>query len=305
MRLFGGLVVVVLFAMVPSVGFAQEVKREPVARYLYQPSMNVFRRFAVERPRMLEFYGEVLGLKKAPTLQLGRGNEMSQFQVGTSLIKMTTVTQNGKYTSGPIREVTGLRVFTFFFPDEAALSARFVAHGLPAPVFTSAADGTRVAMVQDPDGQYVEMVVMPPGTPAAAFDRIEVGITVSNLEKSRAFYREFVGLEELKPVEDPILKVTKYPYRHGTTTINLWAGAPPVPAHTALPANTASAGIQYVTSNVDAVDVQAKVQHVQIDTPLGNTFATLRTIWLGDPDGVTNYFAETTQSRAAREGQTR
>ena len=29
-----------------------------------------------------------------------------------------------------------------------------------------------------------------------------------------------------------------------------------------------------------------------IDTPLGNFRQTLRTIWLSDPDGVTNYFAQ-------------
>jgi catechol 2,3-dioxygenase-like lactoylglutathione lyase family enzyme len=303
-------VATILLAWVPAPS-AQDVKAEPVARYLFQPSMNVFRRFAVDRAKMLEFYGDVLGLNKARSIQLGR-NEMSQFLVGTSLIKLTAVTQNGKYTAGPIREVTGLRVFTFFFPDEAALTARFVAHGLPAPQFKAATGGTRVAMVQDPDGQYTELVVMPTGTPASAFDRIEVGITVSNLQKSRAFYREFVGLEELPPVDEPILGVKTYPYRHGTTTINLWEGGTAVGANgaprantalradTALPANTASAGIQYVTSNVDAVDVQAKLRGVQIDQPLGNTLATLRTIWLGDPDGVTNYFAETPQSRAAR-----
>jgi hypothetical protein len=31
---------------------------------------------------------------------------------------------------------------------------------------------------------------------------------------------------------------------------------------------------------------------VKIDTPLGNFSQTLRTIWLSDPDGVTNYFAQ-------------
>jgi hypothetical protein len=39
---------------------------------------------------------------------------------------------------------------------------------------------------------------------------------------------------------------------------------------------------------------------VTIDQPLSNSMGTLRTIWLADPDGVTNYFAETQQSRAAR-----
>jgi catechol 2,3-dioxygenase-like lactoylglutathione lyase family enzyme len=292
-----------LVAALPQQGSAQAVKTESVARYLWQPSMNVFRRFAVDRAKMITFYGDVLGLKPLPTLQLGRGgnggNQMTRFQVGTSEIKLTGVTQNGKYTSGPVREVTGLRVLTFFFPDEAVLKGRFAQHGFATPEFRSAGGGTRVAMVQDPDGQYTELVIMPAGTPAAAFDRLEVGITVSDLDKSRAFYREFIGLDELKPVEDALLQTTKYSYRHGTTTINLWTFG------TGLPANTASAGIQYVTSNVDAVDAQAKSRGVQIDQPLSQAFTALRTVWLSDPDGVTNYFAETTQSRAARDPATR
>jgi hypothetical protein len=47
-----------------------------------------------------------------------------------------------------------------------------------------------------------------------------------------------------------------------------------------------------VVSDVEAVDVKAKAQNVKIDTPLGNFSAGLRTIWLSDPDGVTNYFAQ-------------
>jgi catechol-2,3-dioxygenase len=115
---------------------------------------------------------------------------------------------------------------------------------------------------------------------------MEVGLTVTDLEKSRAFYREFVGLEELPPVKDALLGVTKYPFRHGETTVNVWSFGPTARA------NTRTAGIQYVISDVEAVDVKAKAQAVKIDTPLGNFSAGLRTIWLSDPDGITNYFAQ-------------
>src|SRR5207253_3779032 len=122
--------------------------------------------------------------------------------------------------------------------------------------------------------------------PGAACDKLEVGLTVSNLETSRAFYRDFVGLDELPPVADARLGVTKYPYRLGTTTINVWSfgkGGPAIKS---------SAGIQYVINNVEAVDARAKDKAVQIDRPLGPFGSGLRTIWLGDPDGITNYFAQ-------------
>jgi catechol 2,3-dioxygenase-like lactoylglutathione lyase family enzyme len=185
-----------------------------------------------------------------------------------------------------VRDVTGLRVFTFFFPDEAALAARFKAHGYTAPEFRDRESGTRGAMTLDPDGQWVELVIVAPPAAPEAFSRLELGLTVSDLEKSRAFYREFVGLEELKPVESVALGTTKYPYRHGTTTVNLWSFGK------GLPANTYTAGIQYVISDVEAVDTRAKANGIVITTPLGNFSAGLRTIWLADPDGIVNYFAQ-------------
>lgn len=275
----------------PSVVLAQSKDAGAPANLLTPPSMNVFRRFLVDRAKMIEFYGEVLALKPMPTLNMPGGGQMTRFQVGTSEIKFTTNTPGRPAPSGAVREVTGLRVFTFFFPDEAALSARFKAHGYPVPEFRSAG-ATRVAMVPDPDGQWVELIVVP-GAPEEAFSRIELGLTVSDIEKSRKFYGEFVGLEELVPGEARGLGTTQYRYRHGTTTVNVWSFGK------GLPANTTSAGIQYVVRDVEAVDVRAKSWGVNITQPLGPFGAGLRTIWLGDPDGITNYFAQITRNQTA------
>ena len=253
-----------------------------------QPSMNVFRRFAADRAKMVGFYGDVLGLKPLPSIKLGSG-EMILFQIGSGQVKLQATPAATEYASGPIRDVSGLRVFTFFYPDEKAVIDRFVQHGYAAPQFQPARGGRRVAMVVDPENQWVELVVAP-GAPASTYESMEVGITATDLEKSRAFYRGFVGLEELPPVEDARLGTTKYPFRHGTTTINVWSFGKTARA------NTRSAGIQYVVSDVEAVDAKAKAQSVKIDTPLGNFSQTLRTIWLSDPDGVTNYFAQITRS---------
>jgi catechol 2,3-dioxygenase-like lactoylglutathione lyase family enzyme len=260
-----------------------------IASLLTQPSMNVFRRFTVERAKVLEFYGDVLGLTPLPPIGMPGGSQMSRFRVGTSEIKLTGATPGRQDRSGAVRDTTGLRVFTFFFPDEAALAARFAAHGYPAPEFRAREGGTRGAMVLDPDHQWVELVATP-GAPPDAYSRLEVGLTVSDLEKSRAFYREFVGLEELVPVESALLGVTKYPYRHGTMTVNLWTFG------RSLPANTYTAGIQYVISDVSLVDARARAAGVTVTTPLGNFSAGLRTIWLADPDGITNYFAQLMRS---------
>lgn len=264
--------------------FAQTIASPTLASLSTQPSMNVFRRFAVDSAKMTGFYGDVLGLKALPPLRMPGGGQMILFQIGTGQVKLQATPAASEYASGPIREVSGLRLFTFFYPDEAAVTARFVQHGHPAPQFQTTR-GRRAAMVLDPADQWVELVVIP-NAPASTYESMEVGITATDLEKSRAFYREFVGLEELPPVEDPILGTTRYPFRHGTTTVNVWSFGKTARA------NTRSAGIQYVVSDVELVDTRAKARGVKIDTPLGNFSAGLRTIWLSDPDGVTNYFAQ-------------
>jgi catechol 2,3-dioxygenase-like lactoylglutathione lyase family enzyme len=210
---------------------------------------------------------------------------MMLFQVGSGQVKLQYTAAAGEYKTGAVREVTGLRVFTFFYPDEAAVTARFVQHGYPAPMFHPARGGKRAAMVLDPANQWVELMVAPDAS-QELYDSIDLGLTVSDLEKSRAFYREFVGLDELPPVDDPVLATTRYPFRHGTTTVTVFSFGK------GLPSNTRSAGIQYVVSDVEAVDAKAKAQNVKVDTPLGNFSAGLRTIWLSDPDGITNYFAQ-------------
>jgi len=274
----------VLVAVVSFDAAAQAPLVRSLAALSTQPSMNVFRRFAADRAKMVGFYGDVLGLKPLPSIKLGSG-EMILFQIGSGQVKLQATPAATEYASGAVREVSGLRVFTFFYPDEKAVTDRFVQHGYPAPQFQAARNGRRIAMVLDPENQWVELVIAP-GAPPSTYESMEVGITVTDLEKSRAFYREFVGLEELPPVDDSMLGTKKYPFRHGTTTINVWSFGKTARA------NTRSAGIQYVVNDVEAVDAKAKAQSVKIDTPLGNFSQTLRTIWLSDPDGVTNYFAQ-------------
>lgn len=86
---------------------------------------------------------------------------------------------------------------------------------------------------------------------------------------------------------DALFETKKYPFRHGSTIISLRSfGAN-------LPSDTGSGGIQYVVSDAEAVETLAKERHIVIDQPLSTMqgFA-LRTIWLDDPDGITNYFAQ-------------
>ena len=296
----GLLAMLVLAALASSVAGAQapthrEGSHATTASVLWQPSMNVFRRFEVPAEEMYEFYGGVLGFKQLSTLNVGNGGGVARFQAGAQELKLTRRVANRSYVGGGVRAATGLRLLTFTFADEAPLKARFAEHGLPAPEFTDLrAEKRRSAFVTDPDGQPIELVIVPGATPQQLAS-IEVGLTVADLDRSREFYRTFVGLEELPVVDDERFGTKKYSFRHGATTVSLRSFGK------GLPADNGSGGIQYVVTDVEYVDALAKQRQVKIDQPLqGLRGFDLRTIWLDDPDGVTNYFAETGASRAAR-----
>ena len=59
------------------------------------------------------------------------------------------------------------------------------------------------------------------------------------------------------------------------------------------PANTGSAGIQYVVSDAPMVEAKRAERGIEVLTPLNKLRGfDLITVWLADPDGVTNYFAQ-------------
>jgi catechol 2,3-dioxygenase-like lactoylglutathione lyase family enzyme len=285
--------VLAVAALLPTAAYAQSASAAPpqvaagvtagpaltrAASVLVPDSLNVFRRFSADGPKTLAFYGEVLGLKTMPAI-----GQVYRFQVGTSEVKFSPAGRNRPIARGGMNAAAGMRLWTFRIADEAALAARFVQHGYPAPAFKMVG-GIRTALVADPDGEMVQLVVAAAGSPELA--KLDIGIAANDLEKSRAFYRTFVGLEELPPVDDALLGVRRYPFRHGTTIVSVWASGG------GKPLNPSLAGIQYVVSDVAAVDVLAKQHAVPVETPLGETMPGLRTVWLYDPDQVTNYFAE-------------
>lgn len=294
------LVVLVVTALLPSAAFAQSAPAAPAAAaspvasaasVLVPNSLNVFRRFTVDGPKTLAFYGDVLGLKTMQNI-----GQVYRFQVGTSEVKFSPTGRGRTMTRGGIDAAAGMRLWTFRIADEAAVSARFVEKGYAPPAFKTVG-GVRAALVSDPDGEAVQLVVVPAGSPDLA--KLDIGIAANDLEKSRTFYRTFVGLEELPAVDDALLDVKRYPFRHGTTTISLWASGG------GKPLNPSLAGIQYVVRNVDGVDALAKQHAVPVETPLGNTMPGLRTVWLYDPDQVTNYFAEIQPRQAQQPSQPR
>lgn len=260
--------------------------------------MNVFRRFdRAQTEDMVRFYTGALGLDSLSPIQLTQTQQMILTGVGAMQIKLAAGQQGDRLydLEGGHAGGTGIRFFTLSYPDEAVVRQRFVAAGFDAPAFARRGDGLRQAMVNDPGG-FPIVILIRADAQDNADDGVGVGINVSDLEASRAFYREFVGLEELPPVSAPILGTTLYPYRFGETTIMLYSLG-----DNAHPDN-GSAGIQYVVSDAPLAAARGAHRALEVQTPLNRMRGfDLITVWLSDPDGVTNYFAQVgPNSRTAR-----
>lgn len=277
---------------------AEDPNATPAKPVFKQDSMNVFRRFPADiTPQMVKFYNEAVGLKALTPIQLTKSQQMLLFRVGaTGQIKLAAGLAAGRdyKPGGDVNATTGMRLLTFTYPKADEVTAAFKAAGFAAPKFKSIGGGKQAALVKDPGGFNVELLVDPKATEAAQRG-VEVGVNVADLAKSRDFYQNFVGLEALPPVKDPVLGVTKYPFRHGETTVSLWS------VGKNLPADTGSAGIQYVIGNIQQVNAAAKQRDVAVQTPLGGIkgFPGLLTVWLSDPDGATDYFYQMVPRPAA------
>jgi catechol 2,3-dioxygenase-like lactoylglutathione lyase family enzyme len=279
---------------------AEDPNAVPAKPVFKQDSMNVFRRFPQDiTDQMVKFYNDAVGLKALTPIQLTKTQRMLLFRVGaTGQIKLAAGLTPGRdyKPGGDINATTGIRLLTFTYPDANEVTAAFKAAGFDAPKFKDIGGGRQAALVKDPGGFNVELLVDPNATEAAQRG-VGVGINTSDLAKSRAFYRDFVGLEELPPVKDPVLGVTRYPFRNGETTVSLWS------VGKNLPADTGSAGIQYVIGNIQQVNAAAKQRGLTVQTPLGGIrgFPGLLTVWLNDPDGATDYFYQMAGRPPARQ----
>lgn len=253
------------------------------------PAANVFRRYPRDKTgAMVEFYTKALALKSLSPIQLTATQQMLLTGVGHGQIKLSAGQQgNRKYDlAGGVTGGTGIRYFMLTYPDKKTVIDRFTAAGFPTPKFSKQGDGTEAALVNDPGGFPIEIVIKP-GAQDGSNDGVGVGINTSDLARSRAFYRTFVGLPEKPAVKDKLLGINKYPFQRGETTLYLYHAG-----NDAHPDN-GSAGIQYVVSDSPLVDAKAKARHIAVETPLNKLKGfNLITVWLNDPDGVTNYYAE-------------
>ena len=109
----------------------------------------------------LAFYRDVLGFEPAGDLVIPGGAHMYRLMCGTSTIKLLDFdpTPEAANPPGAIQKASGYRYWTISVADVAAVIAACEAAGVRVKVPpTEVVPGAKVAIVADPDGNWVEFL---------------------------------------------------------------------------------------------------------------------------------------------------
>lgn len=112
---------------------------------------------------MIKFYRDTLGLEPEGEMDLPGGSKMTRLKCGTTVVKLVVQGKPPKEDAAPggLAGSTGYRYFTITVGnlDEAAKACADAGYKLAVPV-TDIRPGVKIAMIEDPDGNWVELLQM-------------------------------------------------------------------------------------------------------------------------------------------------
>ena len=111
----------------------------------------------------LKFYVETLGFEHTADIPfpLRTGSVMHRVQAGSVTIKLTKHAENPPAKNPPNGATggVGIRYFTFWVQNLEAIVERCTAGGYNVAIpITEVRPGVRIAMIEDPDGNWVEFL---------------------------------------------------------------------------------------------------------------------------------------------------
>ena len=109
----------------------------------------------------LKFYRDTLGFTTAGDSDMPGGMHMWRLMCGTSMIKLVTVapTPEAKPARGGIAGASGYRYFTIAVSNLQEMADACAAAGYKVRIPPSEIlPGTKISMVEDPDGNWVEFL---------------------------------------------------------------------------------------------------------------------------------------------------
>jgi catechol 2,3-dioxygenase-like lactoylglutathione lyase family enzyme len=110
---------------------------------------------------MVLFYRDILGLQTEAVIDMAGGATMSRFVCGTTIIKLVCLPKvpDASNPPGGIAGGTGIRYFTITVDNLESAVAECAAAGYAIPVgIRESRPGINIAMIEDPDGNWVELL---------------------------------------------------------------------------------------------------------------------------------------------------
>ncbi len=237
------------------------------------------------------FYGEVFGLPEEEPVESNGGTQY-RFRAGNQLVKLMDLPEKPPTNPSDMYAGIGYRVMAFLVDDLPALRERILATGRGATEPAIVLGKLAVSFAKDADGNMLELIGLPEPQGEALQDRVQIGLTVADVERSRHFYGEVLGLSE-HPQMAMDGGLTRYAFSAGTTTIKFWSKGPdlerfagPFPA---------AVGIRFVTfsvQNVDELARELKDRGARIPLPPMDIAGRAKIFFAEDPDGNWIEFAE-------------
>jgi glyoxylase I family protein len=236
------------------------------------------------------FYRDLMGFEELQTVSMGEVGSMTRMRVGNHVIKLYDFAKPPERVEGGTDKANGMRLLAFIVDDLDALLARFDAAGhkysrLPLPEATP----YRVAFASDPDGNALEIVGLRSAPGDKLKTRVQIGLTVSDVQRSRRFYGELLGLKEEPEMKLPASMNTlgnvRYGFQLGATTIKFWSKGE-LPTKTGAPSRYT--GIRLMTAHVESVDAtcaELVKRGVEIRVQPHDFQGLARVMFVADPDG--------------------
>jgi len=112
---------------------------------------------------MVQFYRDTLGLVPDGEMDMPGGGKMTRLKCGTTVIKLVVQGRDPRADAPPggLAGATGYRYWTITIDniDEAVAACADAGYKVAVPV-TEIRPGVRIAMIEDPDGNWVELLHM-------------------------------------------------------------------------------------------------------------------------------------------------
>jgi glyoxylase I family protein len=237
------------------------------------------------------FYQEVMGLQVLPATSMGKTGTTSRLRVGNHVLKLFDFATPPEQSEGGTDKANGIRLLAFILDDLDAVLARMDALGHPYRKLAMPDNAPfRVAFANDADGNALELVGLakPAGDRLTA--RVQIGLTVSDIARTRHFYGELLGLKEEPEMKLPrsmgVVGDTRYGFLAGKTTIKFWSRGDGLPTQSGAPGRRT--GIRLITAFVDDVDAlhqELVGRGVTIKIAPYDFEDSARVMFIADPDG--------------------